>query len=192
VDGARNQVFPHAALASDQHRGICRRHALHQRQHLLHFFAAAYNVPEVVALAQRLSEPLVFFTHLLDVKLFVDHQLHLCHGKRLQHVVAGACLHGIHGGFNRSICGHYHKRQCRVQALPFLQKLQPVHAGELEVCQHQINAVLAQAGQPFFRVFRRLDAVAIFAQADLQQAAHARLVFNNEDIRHLLQNSDAL
>ena len=106
----------------------------------------------MVAFPQGLLQAHVFIAHLLDVKLFVDNQLHLSHGEGFQHIVAGAGFHCVHGSFNAAIGGHHNERQSGIQALPFLQKLKTIHARQLQVRHHKVHRCFAQMLQSAFSV----------------------------------------
>src|SRR6185312_11647051 len=151
VNGASNQVLADAALPAQQHRGVAAGHTGHHRKNLLHFLAARNDVFKVVALAQRLAQCFpkrpVLLAHLLHVKLFLDYQLHLGHGERLQYVVAGASLHGLHGGFHRTVGCHHDNGNRWIKLFCLLEKIQAVHSRELQVGKNQVNGILVQESQ---------------------------------------------
>ena len=63
------------------------------------------------------------------------------HGLFAIDVFAG--FHGIDRSFDAAECSHYNDWQSRVPALDGLQKLQPVHAGKLEIGQDEVDGIFA-------------------------------------------------
>ena len=67
VNGARDQIFSHAAFAADQHGGVRGRDALDQREHGLHFVAVRDDILVVVAVAERLAQVAVFLAQVVRI-----------------------------------------------------------------------------------------------------------------------------
>ena len=139
----------------------------------------------MIALAQRFFERTVFVADSLDVELFADDQLHLRHGERLEHVIAGSSFHGLDRGFDRSVGRHHDHGRGGVDALGFLQEIEAVHARQLEIGDNQVGRLAGQAFERGFSVPHAAHIVAVFAEADLQQPAHLGLVFDDQNGSHV-------
>ena len=72
VNGARNQIFAHAALAGQQHRRARRSHAHDRREDLLHRRAAAHDVVELVAEPEFFPQLLIFVAQGADFQRLVE------------------------------------------------------------------------------------------------------------------------
>ena len=116
VNGAGDQVLAHAAFAAEQHGGVGGRDALDERQHGLHFFAARDDVLVFVAPAEGFAQVAIFLAQLVGVEFLANDQDQFGERKWLQDVIAGAGLHGFHGGFDGAVGGHdddgQYRRRC--------------------------------------------------------------------------------
>ena len=187
MNRARNQILAHTAFASEQHGGISGSHSLHRGQNLLHLRAARDNVGMRIAFAQCLAESPVLFPEIAHVQFLMDDDAHFRQGERLEHVIAGPRLHGLHGSFDAAKSGHDHHGQRGILPFHRLQKLQPVHAGELQVGEDQIDGILAQQFESGLRVLGRVRAEPVLPKVQLKQPPHLGLILHNEDAApHLL------
>src|SRR5215510_681171 len=187
MNRAGNQVLSHSTLAAEQNSRVCRCNTLDDSEDLLHSGASGNYVLELVTFSQGLAQAAVLVANPLHVKLFADHQPQFRHGKWLEHVVAGACLHGFHGGLNCSISGHDDDRHRCIRSLGLLQELKAAHPRQFQIGNDEIDRFPLKTLEPGFSVGSGVDSVAILSQADLQQPAHLWLIFDNEDVRHKKQ-----
>ncbi len=141
MDGAGDQVLAHAAFAGQQHGGAGGRHALDGGEDLLHRRAAADDVVELVAPAQFLLQLAVLVAQRAHFERLVDHLHQVIERKRLEQEIGGAGLHGFHGGLHAAERRHHDHRHVRVLPADQAQQLQPVHARQLEIGEHQVGAV---------------------------------------------------
>ena len=180
VDGPRNQILSHAAFPADQNGDIRRRDALHQRQHRLHLLAMRDDIGVFVASAEGLAQTAVFLAQAVGVQLLANHQHQFRKGERLQHVVACAGLHRIHGGLDRTVRRHDHDRHLRVNSLGGLEEVQPVHPGQSEVSEKKIKAFFVENLEGSFGVRRALHLKPFVGELQLHEPPQFRLVLHDE------------
>ena len=149
MNGARNQIFTHAAFARQQHRRARGRHAHDGAEDLLHRGAAAHDVVELVLAPQFFFQLPVLIAQIADFQRLVHHRRQVIERKRLQQEIGRARLHRfdriLHGAERR----HHDHRHMRILPPDQLQHLEAGHAGQLEIGQDQIGAVKQR--QSFFR-----------------------------------------
>ena len=109
----------------------------------------------------------------------MDDHPHFSERKWLQHVVAGAGLHGLDCSLDAAERGHHDHGHGRVLALDGLQKLLAVHAGKFQVGQHQIDGIFAQQLQSGLGVSRGKRGESVVAKVQLEQAAHLGFVLDD-------------
>ena len=164
MDRARDHVLADAAFAGQQHRGARGRHAHDGRENLLHRGAAADDVFELIALAQRFAQLAIFVAQLADFERFFHHHGQVIERKRLGQEIDRAVLHRLHGVFHGAEGGHHDHRRVGVLRLQFFEQRQAVHAGQLQVGQDQVDvagelpAFFGRAGGLSLRNRRRPDA----------------------------------
>ena len=140
-----------------------------------------------IAFAQCLAESPVLFPEIAHVQFLMDDDAHFRQGERLEHVIAGPRLHGFDRSLNAAKSRHDNHRERGILPFHRLQKLQPVHAGKLQVGQHQIDGIVAQQFESGLRVLGRVRAEPVLPKVQLKQPPHLGLILHNENVApHLL------
>ncbi len=139
---------------------------------------------KLVTLAQRLAQRAVLLAQAVDVQFLAEDELHLLQREGLQHVIAGAGLHGLDRRLDRAVRRHHHHGNRGVGALHGLQEFQAIHARQFQVGHDQIDLFLPQDVQAGFGIRRREDGVALLGQVQLQQTPHLGFVFNDQEGGH--------
>ena len=183
MDGARHQVFAHSAFAAQQNGGVGRSHPFHRGQHFLHLPAARHQVGMLIALLQRFAQRSILDPQALHIQFLVHHHAHFVERKRLQNVVAGARFHGLDRGLDGPERGHDDDRHRGLEAFHRLQKIQSIHARQLEIGDHQVDRTALQQLQAGFGVFRGQGLETVVSQIELQEAAHLGFIFDNQNGR---------
>ena len=137
----------------------------------------------LIALLQRLAQRPVLQPQALHIQLLVHHHAHFVERKRLQDIVAGARFHRLDRGFHGAERGHNDDGQCGLKALHCLQKIQPIHARQLEIGDHQVNGTVLQQLHAGFRILGGHGLETVISQIKFQEATHFRFVFDNQDGR---------
>ena len=192
VDRGRDQLLAGAALAGDQHAGARRRDLRDGLEHLLHRRGVADDVREAVLLGQPLAQLARLRAQPALLQLALDHDGQLVDVDRLGQVVGGARAHGRDRGLDRAERGHHDHRQVGVALAQACQQLDAVHAGHLQVGEHQVGRELLQLAQRLEPVGGGLDLVALVAQELGERGARVDLVVDDQDaslVFHLLRCS---
>ena len=179
MDRARDHVLAHAAFPAQQHRGAGGRHARDGGENLLHRRAAADDVVELVALAQLLAQLAILVAQLADFQRLFHHGHQVIERKRLGQKIDRAGLHGLHRVFDGAERGHDDHGRVRVLAAQFVEQLQAVHAGQLQIGEDQVGA--SASLQAFLGGAGLLDFVAGGGQMQLDHAAELFFVFDHQD-----------
>ncbi len=120
----------------------------------------------------------------MNVQFLAEDELDFLHAKGLQHIIAGARLHGLNRRLHRAKGGHDHYGQRGVGAFHRLQEFQAIHPGQLEVGHDQIDFFLPQDIQAGFGISGGQNGIALLRQVQLQQTPHFCFVFNNQESGH--------
>ena len=165
VDRLGGQVLAGAGLAGQQHGGgRARGHARQQRLDLLHRRETADDRVEAVLLPLAAAQRPHFAPQLAGLERLLDEQRHFVEVERLVDVVVRAELHRLDGVLDRREGGHQDDQRLGRLLLDSAQHGQAVAVGQLEVEQHQIDALATLLERLGGR--RRLeDGVALVASA---------------------------
>ena len=133
MQGASDQFLARAALAEDQDRAIRIGYPFDQLEYLLHRGGAADDLAELIFFLKLFSQ----VSRLGDGSVIRKRPLHaqsqLLHFKGLLQIIERAIFHRLDGGFDRPEPGNDDHYRRRVQFSGFLDHLQPVGTGLIEV-----------------------------------------------------------
>ena len=133
------------------------------------------GVPEVVDLV----------LHALQGQGVVDLLDDLLEAEGLLDEIVGAVLHGHHRGVHGRVARHDDDHGGLAGGLHPLEQLDAVHARQLEVGDHEVVDVLADAGECRLGVFHELQVVVVLFELLEQDLAEIDVVFNYEYMCHL-------
>ncbi len=158
VDQAREQFLARAAFPLDQDGRPAGRHAAGHVDELHHLVAFVDDLfGGHAALAQLLPEQFVFPDQAPAFRNAVHQQKQLIELHGLGDVVDGADLDRFDGRFNGAVGGDDDDVDLMVDALHFLEHVHAVHAGHLDVQEHDVDIVLLEPLQALPAVVGRHD-----------------------------------
>ncbi len=184
MDGTRDEVFAHPALAAQQHSGVGGRDAFDGGQHLLHFRTDGDDVGMAVLLSKGFAKRAILLAQAGVIEFLVHHHSHFGERERLEHVVAGAGFHRLNRCFHRPERGHDDDGQRGILLFGGVQKFEPADPRKFEVGEHEVNGFGGEQLQPSLGVAGGERFEAVVAQVQFEQASHLGLVFDDEDRRH--------
>jgi hypothetical protein len=121
-----------------------------------------------------------FFSVRTRVERVAQADQHAVAGERLLDEVEGALLRRFHRGADRAVPRHHHHRQRLVHVAEPLEHLDAVHAGHLDVEQHQVGSLAFGQRQPFLPGGGADELVAFVLERHLQRVADRRLVVDHQ------------
>ena len=139
MNRAGDHVLADAAFACQQHGGPRAGDARDGRENFLHRRAVADDIFELIALAQGFAKLAVFVAKLANFQGFFDDHAQMIEGKRLGKKVDSSLLHRLHRDFHRAERRHHDHRSMLVLLIQFFEQRQAVHAGELQIGEHQVD-----------------------------------------------------
>jgi hypothetical protein len=108
------------------------------------------------------------------------HRLHDIHAlERLLDEVVRAFAHGFHGSLDRAVGGHHHHFGVRRHRVQRLDQIEAAHAGQHQVGQHHIYALLATQLEPDARVFGEQRAKAFALKDPLERGQIRALILDD-------------
>jgi len=168
-------------MATDEDGRVGSGRDLGQLEDPLHGGALRDEVAEPVLLLQGQAQDGV----LAHQALLRDHLLHeereLLRVEGLHQVVEGAELHGRDRGVHRGVGGHHDHGRLRLELARLLQDLEPVHAGHLEVHQHDVPALALHLLDGAAPVGSGGDLEAVLLQPPAQGFPDDLLVVDHQD-----------
>jgi hypothetical protein len=170
VDGASQQLFAGAALASDHDARIGAGHHVSLSHALFHHSAARDDFAAPVF--GRIGEAgnLQRLLHLVEQLLLVD---------RLGEERERAALGRLDRIRNRAVGGEDDDSQPRGPALNLLEQSDAIHLVHAQIGDHQIRADSRQSGECGGGAFDGVDFVVLGAQTNREQPKQPRIVVND-------------
>ena len=178
VDRARDQLLADAALALDQHRRVGRRRAADRSHDLPQRAAVAdHLVPDFDRALQR---P-VLVAQLPLIQRVAQADQHPVAGERLLDEIERALLGRLDRRADRAVAGDDDDRQRLVHRAQPLEHFEAVHAGHLDVEQHQVGRLALGERQPLLPGRGQDALVALRIRGHPQRVADGRLVVDDQD-----------
>ena len=153
----------------------------HHIEHLLHVTALADDVVDAVLAGLGRTEVGDLLAQVAGFQRLADDDRQFVEVERLVDVVVGAQAHRLDGSLQHAEGGDHDDDQLLVELLGAGEHFQPVHAGELDIEEHQVGHVFLQLAQGVLAGCRGLHLVALLAQRLLQGPADQVFVVDNQN-----------
>ena len=179
VDGPRDQLLAHPALARDEHGGVGGGGAPHRVPHLLQ--GRALPLHPVALVEAELEAPVLLRELALAERVARHEQQALAVGRLLDEVV-GAELGGLHGRGHRAVPGEDHHRGRGLLGLEGLQDLHAVHLRHLDVEEDEVRRLPLDHLEGGLAVGGQQALVPFVLEDHAQRGADGLLVVDHEDL----------
>jgi len=134
---ARKKLLARSALTKEQHRRVCRGHALHLLRGFLHGFMFADNARESVSFGIFLPQQQILAQQFLLLRRALHQQVQVLQVHRLLNEVIRAFLHRGHGLFDRAVRGDQNDGNRGIGLFCLAQHVQTGTSGQLQVSKNQ-------------------------------------------------------
>jgi len=184
VDGLGDHFLAGATFALNQNRGAAGRHLRHQIENLQHNLALAHYVAEVVALLEGALELQVFFFGFVagNGGAYIGQQFFVVPGLLDKVFRAGA--NGLDDVVHCAVGGDHDNRQLGMALLDLRQQLEAALAGQRQVQQHQVEAVLIENPQPLNAVAGHFCCVPFKLEQHIERLTDGNLIVNDQNMGH--------
>ena len=181
VDRFRDQFLAGAAFALNQNCGTAGRDLGYEVEDLEHDLALADDVGEVIALLESALELEVLLLGAMasDGGANVGQQLFVVPGLLNEVFRAGADR--VHDIVHGAVGGNHDDRQIGMALLDLREQFEAALAGQSQVQQQQVEAVLIENLQPLFAVGGQGDGIALQGEQHFERLADGGLVVDDQN-----------
>jgi hypothetical protein len=192
VDRPCEKLLSRPALALDENRRAALRHGPRQVEDLQHLLVLADHVPQLVLLLELFPQKQVLLDELVMVHDLPDRQGDVVGVERLDEIVVGPLLHRLHGGVDRRVGRHDDDQHLGRRLVDFVHQLDSVHAGHLQIHQHQVPVSLGEAFQRLPAALHGLHVIPVLLEPAGQRRPDDFLVVHHHDVDFLLHRHPRL
>jgi len=147
--GSGYEFLARAAFPRDQYRAVGRRNPPYQFIHISHLFTLPHDDVCLIFCPQLHPEVLVLNYQILSFQSTAHRYPEDIRSKRLGDIIIGPQLYCFYCGFDRRVTGHDEDRQSRILFFEPLERLNPSHAGHLQIEENKVKGFTVKS---FYRL----------------------------------------